>query len=320
MLDMFFAAPIAWLLPKTLVVTCIFTILVWEPVRLVALWAYGRWAGVHDTLKRRLIVVTILVSYGFLLGFLRIFIEGKLLRVWGVGVYNIPVFLMFTGISMLFILLGFVIYEVIFYIQRWQTTQIEANELKKLNLQMQFDSLKVQVQPHFLFNTLNTLIGLIERDQQHAIRFTEDLAYVYRYLLEANQSPVISLEEELKFARVYFSLMKTRYPEGLFLEVNVEEPGLYEVPPLSLQILIENAIKHNTVTRANPLFIKVQLGQQTQKVIVRNNYQPKYYVQRSGHGLQHLRKKFELLSLPPITVNSDKKDFTVSFPVIKATI
>ncbi|HYC29129.1 MAG TPA: histidine kinase, partial [Chitinophagaceae bacterium] len=291
MLDMFFGPPVTYLLLKTIVVTCIFIILVWEPVRIVALGAYKKWGGVHDTLKRRLIMAAILVPYGFLLGFMRIFIEGKMLHIWGVRVFNIPVFLTFTGISMLFILLGFVFYEVIFYIQRWQITQLEANELKKLNVQMQFDSLKVQIQPHFLFNTLNTLIGLIERDQQHAIRFTEDLAYVYRYLLEATQSTIISLEEELKFARIYFSLLKTRYPEGLFLEEVIDDPSLYEVPPLSLQVLIENAVKHNTITRAHPLFINIRFDGEAERIIVKNNYQPKNHVVRSGHGLQHLRKK-----------------------------
>lgn len=319
MLDMFFAAPVENLLIKTIVVTIIFTTLVWEPVRLVALWAYRKWGGPADTVRRRCIVAGILIPYGFLLGFTRIFVEGSL-KIWGVNVMNIPVFLMFTGISMLFILLGIVFYEVIFYIQRWQITQLEANELKKLNLHMQFDSLKVQIQPHFLFNTLNTLIGLIERDKDRAIHFTEDLAYVYRYLLEANKSNLINLEEELKFARVYFSLLKTRYPEGLFLEESVEDAEQYDVPPLSLQILIENAVKHNTITRANPLFINIHFDQDLQRVVVRNNLQPKYYVLKTGHGLQHMKKKFELLSLPAIGVEQSQAYFTVSFPVIKATI
>ncbi|MDF2192466.1 sensor histidine kinase [Paraflavitalea sp. CAU 1676] len=318
MLDMFFAAPVKNLLIKTIIVTCFFTILVWEPVRLIALWAHRRWGSASEAVKKRTIVAAILVPYGFILGFLRIYIEGSL-RIWGVQVMNIPVYLLFTGISMLFILLAIVCYEVIFYIQRWQTTQLEANELKKLNLHMQFDSLKVQIQPHFLFNTLNTLIGLIERDQQRAIHFTEDLAYVYRYLLEANQSNIISLEEELKFVKIYFSLLKTRYPEGLFLEDRIEDAALFDVPPLSLQLLIENAVKHNTITRAHPLYINLWLDKGQERVTVRNNYQPKYQVARSGRGLEHMTKKFELLALPPIQIENDQHYFTVSFPVIKAS-
>lgn len=318
MLDMFFNVPVKDLLAKTLIVTAIFTILVWEPVCFVALWAYKKWKGVRHNRKRRAIVAAILVPYAFLLGFARIYVETKL-KLWGFPIMNIPVFLLFTGITLLFILLEVSFYEIMFYIQRWQATQMEANELKKLNLQMQFDSLKVQIQPHFLFNTLNTLIGLIEKDQKRAIHFTEDLAYVYRYLLEANECTLISLEEELKFARIYFSLLKTRYPEGLFLEEAMENAARFQVPPLSLQLLIENAVKHNAITRAEPLFIHIRLNNQEERVVVRNNYQPKTRVQRSGHGLQHLRKKFQLLSLADIAISKDQQYFSVSFPVLKAS-
>ena len=319
MLDMFFNVPIKNLLVKTLIVTAIFTILVWEPVRFIVLWAWKTWTGVQHNAKRRAIVAAILIPYGFLLGFARIFFETRL-KLWGFPIMNIPVFLLFTGITMLFILLEVSFYEIMFYIQRWQTTQIEANELKKVNLQMQFDSLKVQIQPHFLFNTLNTLIGLIEKDQKRAIHFTEDLAYVYRYLLEANECTLISLEEELKFARIYFSLLKTRYPEGLFLEETMEGAAGFQVPPLSLQILIENAVKHNAVTKAAPLFITIWLNKQEARVVVRNNYQPKNRVLRSGHGLLHLKKKFQLLALPGIAIDSNQQYFSVSFPVLKASL
>lgn len=318
MLDMFFNVQVENLLVKTLTVTIAFTILVWEPVRFVALQTYKRRKGVQHNLKRKAIMAAILIPYAFLLGFARIFIEGKL-NLWGVPVMTIPIFLLFTGITLLFILLEVSFYEIMFYIQRWQATQLEANELKKLNLQMQFDSLKVQIQPHFLFNTLNTLIGLIEKDQKRAIHFTEDLAYVYRYLLEANECNLISLEEELKFARIYFSLLKTRYPEGLFLEEAMEEAGRFQVPPLSLQILIENAVKHNAVTRAEPLFINIRLNKQEQRVVIRNNYQPKTRAQKSGHGLLHLKKKFQLLSLSDIVINNNQQYFSVSFPVLKAS-
>lgn len=319
MLDMFFWPSIPNLLIKTVVTTVLFTFLVWEPVRLVALWAYRRWQGVQDSLKRRCVMAAILVPYALLLGFFRIYVESALL-VWGIDIFIIPVFLTFSGISFLFISLGIVFYEVVFYMERWQSTQQETNELRKLNLQMQFDSLKVQIQPHFLFNTMNTLIGLIERDRDRAIRFTEDLSYVYRYLLEANQSNLINLEEEMKFARIYCSLLKTRYPEGIFLDEKVEDAGQYELPPLSLQILIENAVKHNIITRANPLRVSIHFDAELQRVVVSNNCQPKFYVLKSGHGLLQLKKKFELLSLPEIVIDQNQDYFSVSFSVIKAII
>lgn len=317
MLDMFFYPfPIKNLVFKTLLVTLVFTPLVWESARFVILKIHKRWSGVQYNLKRKLIVASILVPYAFLLGLLRIYIEGTL-NLWNVPVKNVSVFLLFTGITMLFILLEVALYESLFFVERWQAAQIEANELKKLNLQMQFDSLKVQIQPHFLFNTLNTLIGLIEGDQKRAISFTEDLAFVYRYLLEANQSTLISLEEELKFAKTYFSLLKTRYSEGLFLKEEMDHVSGFEVPPLSLQILIENAVKHNSITKAKPLLVNIRFDKQKQRVAVENNYQPKQHAQKSGHGLRHLKKKFQLLGLSEIAIDQKEKSFCVSFPVLK---
>ena len=186
---------------------------------------------------------------------------------------------------------------------------------------MQFDSLKGQIQPHFLFNTLNTLIGLMKMDIPRAIEFTEEMAHVYRYLLEANDRQLISLEEEMKFANAYFFLLKTRYSEGLHMEVS-EAAAMdnYQVPPLSLQLLIENAVKHNIITRDKPLFIKVDFQPAFKQVVVSNNVQRKPQAFRSGLGLMHFRKKFELLHIAGVKIVETDIEFSVNVPLIKLPV
>jgi LytS/YehU family sensor histidine kinase len=230
----------------------------------------------------------------------------------------VTVYFYFIGISFLFILLQVAVYEGIYSIEEWYKATLEAKELKKLNLQMQFDSLKVQIQPHFLFNTLNTLVGLIDIDKIRAVKFTRQLAFVYRYLLNAHDRPLIDLEEELKFAQAYFYLLKTRYSEGLFLDIACDKkPDKFMVPPLSLQILLENAVKHNIITRSKPLSIQVNIDSQNKQLTVTNNLQQKKEVTSNGMGLAHLKKKFKLLNLKDIVVSANFLLFTVIVPIVE---
>ncbi|ULQ55255.1 histidine kinase [Flavihumibacter rivuli] len=213
------------------------------------------------------------------------------------------------------------LYESLFFVEKWHIALMEAKELKKLNLQMQVDSLKVQIQPHFLFNSLNTLVGLIEMDQSRAVRFTEGLAHVYRYLLDATNQTVIGLADELRFTKNYFFLLKNRYPHGLYLDIELEEESLdqYQVLPLSLQLLIENAVKHNVITRARPLYIKVTINKEDQCIIVRNNLQRKNNPAPTGMGLAHLGKKLILLNAGKLKIEEKEGIFSVIIPLMKSS-
>lgn len=316
MLEMFFTWHDEHMILKVTLLTILHTIAIWEPTRFFILSLRKKFAGVSKVKKRVLILICIAIPYSVLVGVSRVFFEDRV-NLWGVPVANVSAYFYLSGITLLFVLLEIAVYESIYFFSEWSRTKAEAEELKRMNVQMQMDSLKVQIQPHFLFNTLNTLIGLIEGDRNRAITFTEDLAYVYRYLLEANQSSLISLEDEMKFAKTYFSLLKTRYPEGLFLKEELGDSTDFQIPPLSLQILIENAVKHNTITKEKPLYITIRLLSEEGAMIVENNYQPKQGIQATGHGLQHLKKKFQLLSMPDMSIVNNGKTFLVNFPLIK---
>ncbi|HEX8313639.1 MAG TPA: histidine kinase, partial [Flavisolibacter sp.] len=319
MLEMAFSWQDENLYIKIFLLTFLHTLAMWEPTRFLILQLRKTFAGLSQVRRRVRILVSTTVPYAVSVGFLRIFLEDRT-NLWGVPTASWSSYSYTIGITLLFILLQIAVYESLYFFSEWHRSNQEAEEMKRLNVQVQLDSLKVQIQPHFLFNTLNTLIGLIEINKSRAISFTQDMAFVYRYLLEANESALIDLEDELTFAYTYFSLLKTRYPEGLELFTDVKEASDFQVPPLCLQILIENAIKHNRVTKAAPLQIRICFDRRRQQVIVQNNHQPKPIKWKSGLGLQHLQKKFALLDLPTVSVQSTQQEFVVSFPVIKRKV
>lgn len=317
MLEMFFSWQDEYLFAKVLLLTVLHTLSIWEPTRFLILFLRKKYAGLARVKHRLIMLFCLAVPYAVAVGLLRIFLE-DFTNFWGVSVANVSTYFYTTGITVLFILLQIAVYESIYFFSEWNRTKTEAEELRQMNVQMQMESLKLQIQPHFLFNTLNTLIGLIEVNHKRAISFTEELAFVYRYLMEANESNFISLEEEVKFVKSYFSLLKTRYPEGLFLNDELDELNGFAVPPLSLQMLVENAVKHNSITKAKPLFIHIFFSMDEQRIKVENNLQTRAGIHTTpGVGLQHLKKKFRLLNLPDIHIENDGKYFVVSLPFMK---
>ncbi len=176
-----------------------------------------------------------------------------------------------TLVSFLFALPVAAIYEGQHLYRQWWMTYYEAEQLKKENLQSQLDSLKAQINPHFLFNSLSTLSSLVQEDPKQAERFIEELASVYRYLLQTNDQPLITLEQELNFIRAYFHLLQMRFGRTIELDIAVDE-RYYEflLPPLTLQLLVENAVKHNTALLHRPLLIRMYTDEALNLFVLNN--------------------------------------------------
>lgn len=209
------------------------------------------------------------------------------------------------------------IYEGIFFFNRWKKTYVEAQELRKMNLQSQLDSLKAQINPHFLFNNLNSLSSLIQTDPDRAEEFLEELSSVYRYLLQKNHGNICSIREELQFIQAYFHLLKTRFGEGLFLENQLPDSFLdHQIPTLTLQLLIENAVKHNVISKSRPLTIRMYVTDE--KLIVENNLQKKIIAVASNRiGLSSILQKYELLNHPDVEIVQNNDVFRVILPLIQ---
>lgn len=204
------------------------------------------------------------------------------------------------------------------FYERWREMVDEAEELKRENLRSQLEGLKGQVNPHFLFNSLNSLSSLISEDPQKAEWFLDELSKVYRYLLRNNEDGLTSLDSEMQFIHSYFHLLKTRYGEGLELQTKIDDRFLsYLLPPLTLQMLVENAVKHNMILKESPLRILI-LTTNSGKLIVSNNLQRKDRLVASNRvGLSNIVNKYRLMKQEEITVRDDGKEFAVVVPLIR---
>ncbi|QDK80076.1 histidine kinase [Spirosoma sp. KCTC 42546] len=225
-----------------------------------------------------------------------------------------------TLIPFLFVVPLAVIYEAHYLYRQWWATYYEAEQLKKEALQSQLDSLKAQINPHFLFNSLSTLSSLVTENPKQAETFIEELASVYRYVLQTNEQLLTSLASELTFIQAYFHLLQMRFGRSVELDVTVDESYLaFFIPPLTLQLLVENAVKHNTALPAKPLVIRIYTDAD-KHLVVSNTRRPKQNrVPSNRTGLAHITAKYRLLGQPDVVINQSDDCFQVLVPLIQET-
>lgn len=203
---------------------------------------------------------------------------------------------------------------IIYLIQRQQCIVVENEELRTESVRHQYESLKSQLNPHMLFNSLNTLQSLIRESPAKALDYTQELSRVLRYTLQADTQSV-SLAEEIEFAEAYIFLMKMRYEENLVFRVDIDKSMLgYQLPVLSVQLLIENAIKHNEISNRNPLTITIRTEGPT--LVVCNRIQAKRQpTAGQGIGLENLAKRYRLLWQTDILISAENNRFCVRLPL-----
>ncbi|MDB5242142.1 MAG: hypothetical protein JWP57_2767 [Spirosoma sp.] len=221
------------------------------------------------------------------------------------------------GIQLFYHFVYFSVYEGRYVLLHWKETYEEKEDLIKAQWQTRFNSLKSQVNPHFLFNSLNALSALIEESPAQAARFVDELSNMYRYLLQANDEELVMLSTELKFIESYTHLLQTRYGSGLCVRTAVYEHYLTRLlPPLTLQLLVENAVKHNVILANQPLIIEIDTTE-TGQLRVRNNLQRKNgRVLSNGVGLSNIADKYRMLAQTDIIIQDGDGHFTVLVPLL----
>lgn len=222
--------------------------------------------------------------------------------------------LIYAGLINLFFHL---LHAIFYFFGAYQRKWAEAEELRKARSQAEIQLVKSQINPHFLFNSLNVLSNMVMKDNPEANRFIEEFSKVYRYVLSNHEKEVVELRSELEFIQPYVFLLRQRFSSGL--EVNIDIPEKYNsyyVIPVALQMLIENAIKHNIVSRNKPLRIELHAnGNQT--LIVRNNLQPRQEQAVSNQiGLQNIIKRYELIGQNDVIVRKTETYFEVELPLL----
>ena len=224
--------------------------------------------------------------------------------------------LAFYVIALLITMVVSVFFHTVYFYKNWQEKRVKEQKIIAGTASARFDALKNQLDPHFLFNSLNVLTSLIEEDPDQAQRFTTSLSKVYRYVLEQKNKDLVTVDEELNFARTYVRLLKMRFEDSIVFEI----PEKCSIPdakivPLSLQLLLENAVKHNVVTASRPLHIKV--FEQEGMLLVSNNLQEKQVVKKSsGVGLQNIKQRYNILTDREVIIEKNTQDFSVSLPML----
>lgn len=220
----------------------------------------------------------------------------------------------------LFTIMALVIYFIILnrhIMIRTQAMQDRAEQLEKEQALAQFNSLKNQVNPHFLFNSLSILSSLVQVDADLSERFILQMSKTYRYILEQKDHDLVSLQTELDFIESYAFLLKIRFANKFDLQIqpNGADPGACQIPPLTLQLLVENAVKHNRMSVLQPLLVEIVVEENT--LLVKNRLQPRPVPNHStGIGLQNIINRYALLTDRPVWAGESAEHFLVRVPLL----
>lgn len=212
------------------------------------------------------------------------------------------------------------IYEAVYYHTRLKKSIQEEEQSKQAIVQAQLDALRNQAQPHFFFNTLNTLRDIIDQNpKEDAKEFVDKLSDMYRFLLEAGNANLIPLRDELKFARAYIHIQSERFGDNLKLNWNIPEASLDTlIVPMSLQLLLENAIKHNVISKAKPLEVHIHI--KDNYVVVDNRIQVKStQLPSTKVGLKNIEKRYTLITDKSVEIVNNGDRFSVSLPLLKTS-
>ena len=216
-----------------------------------------------------------------------------------------------------FVTLGF---HAFYFYKAYNESKVKEQKVIAGTANAKFESLKNQIDPHFLFNSLNVLSSLIEENPENAQQFTTSLSKIYRYVLEQKDKELVTISEELAFAKTYMKLLKMRFENSITFELpnDFENPDA-KVVPLSLQLLLENTIKHNVVSENKPLHIKIYIKDNF--LVVENNLQRKEVLQdRKGVGLQNIVSRYAILSERKVLIDETKETFAVYLPILTKQI
>lgn len=211
-------------------------------------------------------------------------------------------------------------YEAIYYFIQYKKVIIDRERLETQHVQTELRYLRNQINPHFLFNSLNTLMNLIPLDQDRAMSYLSKLSKFYRHAVNAQEEKLIPVKKEIEFATLYMSLLEERFRKGVNFEMELSDIRGGQIPPLSLQLLIENAVKHNVVSKDQPLTISINYNKENQYLTIENNIQKKLdAVASTGMGLENIRKRFSFFTERPIHIAETEEKFVVQLPIILST-
>lgn len=302
---------------RKLLLSVISTMAIWLGIRkiVVILWNKYPWElHPYKHLVYEIVLVsayTILVVYlGYMITFHTSFVDAS------------PYMPMHQSIisTLLITFLITSLHEAWFFYTQWNISLVKAQALEKENIQSQYQTLKSQINPHFLFNTLNTLSSLIEDDPPKAVNYVEKTADFMRSLLDMKDKEIISLRQETAIIETFYMLQKARFGDNLQLTIELPLEVFHkQLPPLALQMLLENAIKHNIISSEKPLNIRIFLSDHNYLTIINNLQKKEQKAAGSGIGLQNIKNRYGFLTDQPVIISETHHEFSVKLPLLKST-
>ncbi len=293
----------------------IITVLVWEGNLRVDNWMNRKFPWERNPGKRVLIQLPVSMVFSAFLIYLSMLGFNKYVCAMPVDSKNA-----FMGIAIIIgVMVSIILLAVEIGIQffgNWRTSLLEIEKYKTESLQAQLQNLKNQINPHFLFNNMSVLSSLVYKDQDKAVDFINQLSKVYRYLLDNKDSELVTLEEELTFIHSYTYLLQIRFDTNIKFDIEVEERSLRRLlPPMALQMLVENAIKHNEISEEQPLTVRITtVGDVLQ---VTNNLQLRTHTEPSSKtGLKNINDRYSYFTTIPVEIIQTADSFTVKIPLL----
>lgn len=211
------------------------------------------------------------------------------------------------------------LHEAVFFYQQWKHNFSKSIRLEKDNLEARYQALKAQINPHFLFNSLNSLLTYVGENQK-ATDYVQSLSDFLRYVLKSNEREVVLLREEIEMLEKYIFLQTSRFGSALIISLDVPEKYFhYSIPPLVLQMLLENSIKHNIISKSKPLTISIYIEDE-RVIVVQNTLQKKHSRESTGHGLKNISERYAFLSRDKVQIKETSDIFKVSVPLVLANL
>lgn len=302
---------------KCFPVSIYFTTLYWLVFREIFYFLIKKYPNFQDIHKRQIILVIVIFVGTFLIDFvgmtaLKFIISFDLEE----ELTPIPILKIIT--SILFTFLTIVVYESFYLAKSLSMSLTEKEKLKSENINSKLSSLQNQINPHFLFNSLNTLSALIQENPQRADNFVTKLAKVYRHILEYGENSLVTVESELKYLRAYIHLLKERFGDNLEFSEMIDKNITHKyILPFSLQITFENCVKHNAVTQDRPLHVSLYSEHNSAYLCIQNNISPINNGDESTLvGLQNIVNRYKYFTNLDVQIHNDGKIFRVCLPIL----
>jgi len=298
---------------RWIIISTFLTLIAWETSRRVVSFLWNKYPWENNTTRHLLMISLFLILLTILLSSIIYYINYLFNDISG------NYWIRMRGTHLAIILLTFFttsVYEGVFLFYKWKKTLILSTLLEKENIQSQFETLKNQVNPHFLFNSLNALSSIITENPEKAVEFVNKFSSIYRYVLDVKDLTSVELKEELDFVKSYIYLQKIRYGENLHVILNIDKQKLNSrIMPLSLQVLVENAIKHNEISDVYPL--RIEITNIDDYLIVKNNLQKiSYNLDSPKIGLKNLTERYKLVSNSKPYFHQTGNEFIAGIPLL----